>query len=165
MAQTFSFDIVSKIEMHEVLNALNQATKEMSQRFDFKGSKSEITLNQKESEIHVVSDNEMKLRSVLEILQGRLAKRSIPHKALVYGKVEDSFAGTVKQTISIQSGIEIERCKEIVKMIKELKLKVQATIQEAQVRVVGSKKDDLQTVMQMLRDKDLPYHVDFANYR
>ena len=165
MAQAYSFDIVSRVEMHEVLNAVNQATKEMSQRFDFKGSKSEITLNQKEQEIIVVSDNEMKLKSVLEILQGRFAKRSIPPKALVYGKVEESFAGTVTQKIAIQAGIETEKCKEIVKIIKELKLKVQSTIQESQVRVNGAKKDDLQAVMQALREKDLPYHIEFVNYR
>ena len=165
MAQSFSFDIVSKVDLEEVRNAIHHATKEMSQRFDFKGSKSEITLKDKEREIVVVADNDMRLKNVIEILNGRFAKRSVPRKALIFGKVEPTFSGTVTQKIAIQSGIETEKCKDLVKIIKELKLKVQATIQENQVRVSGAKKDDLQEVMRVLKEKDLQFHLEFANYR
>lgn len=165
MAQSFSFDIVSKIDMEEVLNAVNQATREMSQRFDFKDSKSTITLSRKEREITVVGDDDMKRRSLLEILHQRLAKRGVPIKGLVYGAIEQTFSGTVTQKITVQSGLSTDQCKEIVKIIKTLDLKVKATIQESQVRVSGAKKDELQAVMQALRDKDLSYHIGFDNYR
>lgn len=165
MATTYSFDIASKINMEEVLNAVNQATREMSQRFDFKGSKSTIELNQKEREITVVGDDDMKLKGVLQILSLRLAKRDVPLRGLDYGTIEQTFSGTVTQKIKIQSGLNKEQCKEIVKIIKVLKLKVKSTIQDAQVRVSGPKKDDLQSVMEALREKELSYHVEFENYR
>ena len=165
MAQSNSFDIVSKVKMEEVHNAVNQTLKEMSQRFDFKGSKSTLELNQKESTITIVADDDMKLRNIIEILKLRLAKRDVSPKALSFGKPEATFSGTVTQVVTVQSGLSSEQCKEIVKIIKELKLKVQASIQEAQVRVSGVKKDDLQTVIQTLRDKDLPFHIGFDNYR
>lgn len=165
VAQTFSFDIASKVKMEEVHNAVNQTLKELSQRFDFKGSKSEVNLNQKESTITIIADDELKLKNIIEILKLRLAKRDISPKALEFGKVEASFQGTVTQVVKIQSGLSSEQCKEIVKIIKDQKLKVQASIQESQVRVSGAKKDDLQQVMQVLRDKDLPFHIEFANYR
>lgn len=165
MAQTNSFDIVSKVKMEEVHNAVNQTLKEMSQRFDFKGSKSTLELNQKESTITIVADDDMKLRNIIEILKLRLAKREVSPKALSYGKAEATFSGTVTQVVTVQSGLSSEQCKEIVKIIKELKLKVQASIQEAQVRVAGAKKDDLQTVIQTLRERDLPFHIGFDNYR
>lgn len=165
MAQNYSFDIVSKINMEEVLNAVNQATREMSQRFDFKGSKSTITLNRKDREITVVGDDDMKRKNVLEILRVRLAKRDVPLKGLDYGTIENTFSGTVTQKIKVQSGLTTEQCKEIVKIIKPLKLKIKATIQDAQVRISGPKKDDLQTVMETLREKELSYHLEFDNYR
>jgi hypothetical protein len=165
MAQSFSFDIVSKIDMEEVLNAVNQATREMSQRFDFKDSKSSITLNRKEREITVVGDDDMKRRNILEILHVRLSKRSVSLKGLVYGTIEQTFSGTLTQKIKVQSGLSTEQCKEIVKIIKSLDLKVKTTIQDAQVRVTGPKKDELQAVMQRLREEDLSYHVGFDNYR
>lgn len=165
MAQAFSFDVTSKVKMEEVHNAVNQTLKEMSQRFDFKGSKSEVNLNQKESTITIIADDEMKLKNIIEILKLRLAKRDISPKALEFGKVTASFEGTVTQVVKVQSGLSSDQCKEVVKLIKEQKLKVQASIQESQVRVSGAKKDDLQAVMQTLRDKDLPYHIEFANYR
>ncbi|HEX9749837.1 MAG TPA: YajQ family cyclic di-GMP-binding protein [candidate division Zixibacteria bacterium] len=165
MAQDYSFDVVSKIDMEEVLNAVNQATREMSQRFDFKGSKSSIALNRKEREITVVGDDDMRRRNVLEILLGRLAKREVPLKGLVYGDIEATFSGTVTQRIKVQSGLSTEQCKEIVKIIKELKLKVKTSIQDAQVRVAGSKKDDLQSVIEALRGADLSFHLSFDNYR
>ncbi|HWO58142.1 MAG TPA: YajQ family cyclic di-GMP-binding protein [bacterium] len=165
MAQTFSFDITSKVKMDEVHNAVNQTLKELSQRFDFKGTKSEVNLNQKDHTITIVADDELKLKNIIEILKLRLAKREISPKALAFGKVTASFEGTVTQVVTVQSGLSSDQCKEIVKIIKEQKLKVQATIQESQVRVTGAKKDDLQSVIQTLRDKDLPYHIEFANYR
>jgi uncharacterized protein YajQ (UPF0234 family) len=165
MAQSFSFDIVSKIDMEEVLNAVNQATREMSQRFDFKDSKSSVTLNRKEREITVVGDDDMKRRNILEILNVRLSKRGVSLKGLVYGTIEQTFSGTLTQKIKVQSGLSTEQCKEITKIIKSLDLKVKTTIQDAQVRVTGPKKDELQAVMQKLRDEDLSYHVGFDNYR
>jgi len=165
MAQTYSFDIVSKIDLEEVLNAVNQAAREMSQRFDFKDSKSTITLNRKEREITIVADDDMKRRSILEILHVRLAKRGVSLKGLNYGAIEQTFSGTVTQKILVQSGLSTEQCKEIVKIIKTLDLKVKTTIQDAQVRVTGPKKDELQAVMQSLRDKDFSFHIGFDNYR
>jgi len=165
MAQTHSFDIVSKVDLHEVQNAVHQATKEMRQRFDFKGSKSEIELNQKERELSLLSEDEYKLKNVVDILQGRLVKRGVALKALVYGKVEEASGAMVRQKIKIQSGIEKERCKEIVKFIKSLKLKVQSNIQDEQVRVSGAKKDDLQEVIEQLKNKDYDFHMEFVNYR
>jgi cyclic-di-GMP-binding protein len=165
MAQNFSFDIVSKIELHEVANAINQAMKEIAQRFDFRGTKAEITLNQKDRQIVLIAESNIQLQNITDILHARLAKRNVPHKALVYGKIEDAFAGTLRQEIKLQSGIETEKCKEIVKIIKDLKLRVQASIQENQVRVSGAKKDDLQEVMKILKARDLPFHIEFDNFR
>ena len=165
MAQNFSFDIVSKVDLNEVQNAVNQASKEISQRYDFKGSVSEITLNQEENEIGIHSDDEPKLRSVVEILKERLVKRGVSLKALTMGTVEPAAAGTVRQKIDIQSGIESEKCKEIVKFIKDTKIKVQAAIQQGQIRVSGPKKDDLQTIMTKLRGNDFKIHMEFTNYR
>jgi hypothetical protein len=165
MAQTYSFDIASKVDLQEVTNAVNQATKELQQRYDFKGSKSTIELNAKEHELVVHSDDEFKLKSVVDVLQGRLVKRQISLKALNYGKVEPAAGDTVRQKIKIQSGIDTEKCKEIVKLIKGLKLKVQAQIQDQQVRVTGAKKDDLQQVIETLRGGDFDFHMEFVNYR
>jgi len=165
MAQTNSFDIASKVDMQEVLNAVNQATKELRQRYDFKGSKSEITLNQGEREITALGDDDFKLKAVIDILQGRLVKRGVSLKALQYGKVEEAAMGMARQKIKLQSGIDTERCKEIVKFIKTLKLKVQAQIQDQQVRVSGAKKDDLQAVIQALKERDYDFHMEFVNYR
>ena len=165
MADEHSFDIVSKVDLQEVLNAVQQATKEISQRFDFKGSKSSIELNKDKHEITVVSDDEQKLKTVLDILQTKLIKRGISLKALQYGKIEQASEGTVRQLITLQQGIPVEKAKEIVKLIKETKMKVQAEIQKDQVRVKAKKIDDLQTAMKLLREKDLGIHIDFANYR
>lgn len=165
MADEHSFDIVSKVDLQEVLNAVQQATKEISQRFDFKGSKSSIELNKDKHELTVVSDDEQKLKTVLDILQTKLIKRGISLKALQYGKVEQASGGTVRQLITLQQGIPVEKAKEIVKLIKETKMKVQAEIQKDQVRVKAKKIDDLQTAMKLLREKDLGIHIDFANYR
>jgi len=165
MAQTFSFDIASKVDLQEVSNAVNQATKELQQRYDFKGSKSRIELKAQEHELVVSSDDDFKLKSVIDVLQGRLVKRGISLKALVYEKVEPAAGDTVRQRIKIQSGIETEKCKEIVKLIKGLKVKVQAQIQDQQVRVSGAKKDDLQQVIESLRSAAFDFHMEFLNYR
>lgn len=165
MATQFSFDIVSESDLQEVDNAINQASKEILQRYDFKGSKSEITLNKKENVISVHSDDEFKLKSVIDILQNKLIKRNISIKALKYGTVENASGGTVRQEIKLQQGIEKEDAKKIVKMIKDSKLKVQASIQDEQVRVSGKSKDDLQAVMKLLNDSDLPFAFQFTNYR
>ncbi len=161
----FSFDIVSQVNLQEVLNAVNQANKEISTRYDFKGSKSEVTLNQADNEIIVLADDEYKLKSVIDILQGKLVKRGISLKAMTYSKSEAAAGGMVRQKIEIQSGINKDKCKEIVKFIKDSKIKVQAQIQEAQVRVTGRKKDELQEVISLLKEKDFDIDMEFTNYR
>lgn len=163
MAEMHSFDIVSKIDLQEVRNAIDQASKEIGQRFDFKGSKSEIRLEDKD--IVIVSDDEYKLKSVLDILQSKLVKRGVPLKALGYGKIEPAAGGTVRQTLTLQQGIPQEAAKEIVKEIKNSKFKVQAQIQGDQVRVSGKSKDELQSVIQYLKGKDFKINMQFANYR
>lgn len=165
MANQFSFDVISEVDLQEVDNAINQASKEILQRYDFKGSKSDISLNKKDNVINVHSDDEFKLKSVIDILQNKLIKRNISIKALQYGTVEQSSGGTVRQEIKLQQGIEKDDAKKIVKMIKDSKLKVQASIQDEQVRVSGKVKDDLQEVMKILRDSDLSFAFQFTNYR
>ncbi|HET8796655.1 MAG TPA: YajQ family cyclic di-GMP-binding protein [Thermoanaerobaculia bacterium] len=163
MAQEFSFDIVSKTEMQEVANAVQQAQKELAQRFDFKGSKSSIELAGEE--IVLVSDDEGKLRSVKDILETKLVKRGVSLKALDYGKLEDASMGTVRQRTKIVQGIETDKAKAIVKAIKDAKLKVQASIQSDQVRVVGRSKDDLQRAMAIVKGNDYGIPLQFTNYR
>jgi uncharacterized protein YajQ (UPF0234 family) len=163
MAQDFSFDIVSKTEMQEVTNAVQQAQKELAQRFDFKGSKSSIELTAEE--IVLVSDDEGKLRSVKDILETKLVKRGVSLKALEYAALEQAAGGTVRQKAKIVQGIEIEKAKAIVKAIKEAKLKVQASIQSEQVRVTGRAKDDLQKAMTVVKANDYGIPLQFTNYR
>lgn len=163
MAQDFSFDIVSKTEMQEVANAVQQAQKELAQRFDFKGSKSSIELTAEE--IVLVSDDEGKLRSVKDILETKLVKRGVSLKALEYAALEQAAGGTVRQKAKIVQGIEIEKAKAIVKAIKEAKLKVQASIQSDQVRVTGRAKDDLQKAMAVVKANDYGIPLQFTNYR
>src|SRR5437763_5037149 len=163
MPQDFSFDIVSKTEMQEVANAIQQAQKELAQRFDFKGSKSSIELTPEE--IVLVSDDEGKLRSVRDILEGRLVKRHVSLKALDYGKVEDASLGTVRQKAKIVQGIETEKAKAIVRAIKDAKLKVQASIQGDQVRITGRNKDDLQKAIALIKSNDYGIPLQFTNYR
>lgn len=165
MADEHTFDIVSKVDLQEVLNAVQQAMKEISQRFDFKNSKSDIELNKEKHEITLVSDDEMKLTSVIDILQTKLVKRGISLKALDYGKIDAAAGSTVKQVVTLQQGIPIEKSKEIVKLIKETKMKVQAEIQKDQVRVKGKKIDDLQAIMSVIKGKDLDIHIEFINFR
>ncbi len=165
MASENSFDIVSKIEMQEIKNAIEQAMKEVGQRFDFKGSKSEIKLEEKSNEILVSSDDEYKLKSLLDILQSKLVKRGISLKALTYEKIESALGGTVKQNIKLQQGIPSEKAKEVVKVIKETRLKVQSQIQGDQVRVTGKNRDDLQAIIKLLRERDFGIDMQFINYR
>jgi len=163
MAQEFSFDIVSRTDMQEVANAMQQAQKELAQRFDFKGSKSAIELNA--DEIVLISDDEGKLRSVKDIVETKLVKRKVALKALNYAHVEPAAGGTVRQKAKIVQGIESEKAKAIVKAIKDAKLKVQASIQSDQVRVVGRSKDDLQKAMALVREQDYGIPLQFTNYR
>ena len=165
MADEHSFDVVSKVDLQEVSNAVQQALKEMGQRFDFRGSKSNIELDKTKNEILLTSDDEYKLKSVIDMLQSKLIKRQVPLKALSYGKVEPAASNTVKQIITLQQGIPTEKAKEIVKIIKDAKLKVQTEIQKDQLRVRAKKIDDLQAVMKILKEKDLEVHIDFVNYR
>ena len=160
-----SFDIVSKVDLQEVSNAIQQAMKEIGQRYDFKGSKSSIELDKGNNEITIVSDDEYKLKSVTDILESKLIKRKVPIKALTYGTIEAALSGTVKQVVKLQQGIPAEKGKEIAKIIKTAKLKVQAEIQKDQLRVKGKKIDDLQSAISMLKEKDLGIHVEFVNFR
>lgn len=165
MADEHSFDIVSEIDMQEVLNAVDQAMREIGQRFDFKGSKSSLELDKGKGTITVISDDEVKLKSVIDILQSKVVKRSISLKALSYGKIEVAASNTVRQLITLQQGVPTEKAKEIVKMIKDMKIKVTPEIQKDQVRVKGKKLDELQTVIAALKAKDFGIPLQFSNYR
>jgi uncharacterized protein YajQ (UPF0234 family) len=160
-----SFDVVSKIEMPEVLNAVQQAHKEIHQRYDLKDSKSNIELKEKENKILLASSDEFKLRAVIDILQSKLVKRNVPLKGLSYGDIIPSAGSTVKQEVTLQQGIPIEKAREIVKKIKDSKLKVQASIQGDFVRVAGKDRDVLQSVIKLLRDSDFGIDMQFINYR
>jgi len=165
MADEHSFDIVSRVDLQEVSNAVQQAVKEISQRFDFKGSKSSIELNKDKAEIILASDDEYKLKSLTEILKAKLVKRNVSLKSLNFGSMEKAAGDTVRQSVSLQQGIPQERAKEIIKLIKDTKLKVQSEIQKDQVRVRAKKIDDLQSLIQMLKGKDFDFHIEFINYR
>ena len=163
MAKSNSFDVVSKTDLNEVLNAINQVMKEVRTRFDFKGSRSQVELEQ--HSIVLLADDEYKLRSLTEILEQKLVKRGVSLKALSYGKLEDSSGGTVKQVISIQQGIPIEKARDINKFVRNLKLKVQASIQGDTVRISGRDRDALQTVIRELKEEDFGIDMHFTNYR
>ncbi|MCD5412464.1 YajQ family cyclic di-GMP-binding protein [Thermodesulfovibrionales bacterium] len=165
MAEEHSFDIVCKVDMQEVSNAVNQAAKEIGQRFDFKGSKSSVELDKDKGIIALISEDEQKLRSVIDILQSKLIKRKVPLKTLSYGKVEQAAGNTVRQAVALQQGIPQEKGKELVKLIKDIKLKVAVEIQKDQVRVRGKKTDDLQTIIATLKERDLGVHLQFTNFR
>ena len=165
MADQSSFDIVSKVDMQEMKNAVDQTMKEVRQRFDFKGSKTDLTLKEKERELVVISDDEYKLKAVLDILKAKCVKRSVSLKALNYGKVEGALGGTVRQTIAVQSGIAEDKAKAMVKAIKNGKYKVQAQIQGDQVRVQSKSKDELQVVIGFLKQEDFGIDLKFENYR
>jgi uncharacterized protein YajQ (UPF0234 family) len=163
MAKENSFDIVSKTDYAEIDNALNQTTKEVSQRFDFKGSKATVELADKD--LIMSAEDETRLRNMNDILQSKFIKRGISLKALDYQKIEPAAGGTVRQTVKIQQGIPIEKAKEIVKFIKDAKLKVQASIQGETVRVSGKDRDTLQDTIAKLKAKDFGIDMQFDNYR
>jgi len=163
MAKDSSFDIVSVVNMQEVDNAVNQTNKEISQRFDFKNSKSQVTLEGED--IKILADDDYKLRSVIDILQSKLIRRKVSIKNLEYGKVEEASGGMVRQVIKVKQGIDTELAKKIVKDIKNSKLKVQAQIMNDQVRVSGKSRDELQAVITLLREQDYNIDLQFTNYR
>ncbi len=164
MAQQNTFDITSKIDHAEVVNAIQQALKEVQTRFDFKDSKSDIETEGKEA-IVLTSDDDYRLKSLNDILQSKFVKRGVPLKGLTYGKVEQALGGTVRQRITLQQGIPQEKAKEIVKQIKDSKLRVQASIQGDLVRVSGKDRDVLQQVMALLRNHEFGIDMQFGNYR
>jgi uncharacterized protein YajQ (UPF0234 family) len=163
MAKENSFDIVSKTDYAEVTNALNQTEKEISQRFDFKGSKASVELQQKD--LMLAAEDETKLRNMNDILQSKLVKRGISLKALDYQKIEPAAGGTVRQLVKVQQGIPTDKAKEVVKFIKDGKFKVQASIQGETVRVSGKDRDTLQEVISALKGKDFGIDMQFDNYR
>ena len=166
MAATSSFDITSPIDFQEVDNALNQARKEVGQRYDFKGAKAEITLNPTEKTLTLVADDEFKMNALWEIVQTRLVRRGVPIKNFKVPDSEAAAGGTVRRVIAIQEGIPIEAAREIVKFLKDQKLKkVQASIQGDQVRVTSPAKDDLQEAIRHLREHDFGIALHFGNYR
>jgi uncharacterized protein YajQ (UPF0234 family) len=160
-----TFDIVSKIEIPEVINAIHQAEKEILTRFDLKNSKSEIKLLEKDNKIQLMSADEFKLKSVIDVLEQKLVKRKVPLKGLTYGPVEQAAGATVRQEITLQQGIPIEKAREIVKTIKDSKKKVQASIQGDFVRVAGKDRDTLQEIINLLRGHDFGIDMQFTNYR
>ena len=165
MAQENSFDIVSKVDIQEVRNAIDQAFKEVRQRFDLKDSHSEIKLAEGDKEIQLASDGEYHLEAVREILGQKLVKRGVSLKNLTYEKVEEASGKSVRQKINLQQGIPIEKAKEMVKLIKDSKKKVQASIQGDLVRIAGKDRDTLQDVIALLRQTDLGIDMQFTNFR
>ena len=163
MAKDNSFDIVSKVNLEEVSNAVHQTMKEVRQRFDFKGSESDIKLE--ETELVLVSDDEYKLNSLNEILQQKLVKRKVPLKALSYGKIESALGATLRQRVGIQQGIPTEKTKEIVRFIRDTKIKVKSTIQGDSVRVSSRDRDTLQDIIALLKEQDFGIDIQFTNYR
>ena len=166
MATQCSFDITSNVDLQEVDNALNQARKEVAQRYDFKGTKASIDFDTKESKLTLAADDEFKLNALWEIIQTRLVRRNVPVKNLTRGPAIAAANSTVRQEISLQQGIPTEKAKDIVKFLKDAKLKrVQASIQGDQLRVTSPSKDDLQEAMRQLREQDFGVALQFGNYR
>ncbi len=164
MAETYSFDVVSKVNLQEVKNAVDQTQKEIHQRYDLKGTKSDVSL-EAETALVAVSDDEYKMKAVLDILQAKLVKRGVSLKALTYEKMEQALGGTVRQRIGIQQGIPAEKAKAIGKSIRDAKMKVQTQIQDDQMRVSSKNKDDLQAAITHLRAEDFGLDLEFLNYR
>lgn len=164
MAQ-FSFDIVSTIDLQEIDNAVNQAKKELLNRYDFKGSKSTIELNKTDKLIKIVADDDLKLRNLQDILKTRVAGRKISVKALKFEEPEEAFEGTLKQVVNLVNGIPQDKAKDIVRKVKDQKLKVQIAIQGEELRVTAKSKDELQAVIQYLREVDVEIPLQFTNYR
>ena len=160
-----SFDVVSKIELPEVSNSIQQAMKEIIQRYDLKDSKSSIELNEKDHKLVLASQDEFKLKAVTEVLSLKLVKRNVSLKGLTYGTIQSAAGSSVRQEVTLQNGIPIEKAREIVKLIKESKKKVQVSIQADVVRVSGKDRDSLQEVIQLLRGRDFGIDMTFTNYR
>ena len=160
-----SFDIVSEINWQEIDNAINQTRKEIFTRYDFKGSKSSIDINQKDKILTILADDDFKLRAVVDILQNKFVKRNVPLKALKFKPAEEAHMGMLRQIVEVQQGISKDNSRKIVKMIKDSKIKVQAAIQDEQVRVSSKSKDDLQSVISLIKNAELDFAVQFVNYR
>ena len=158
-----SFDVVSRVDMQEIDNAVNQTRKEVSQRYDFKGTDTEVALEG--SEICIVSADDFKVKAVVDGLQSKMVRRQVPVKALTYGKVEPAAAGRARQTVTVQQGIATEKARHIVKLVKDSKLKVQVQIQADQLRVSGKNRDDLQRAIQLLKQQELDVALQFVNFR
>lgn len=160
-----SFDVVCETDMQEMDNAVNQVIKEITTRYDFKGSKASIELNKEQGVITVIGDDDYKLNTVIEILRGKLVRRNLDPKCLDYGTVEDASGGTRRQHITVKQGVSTELAKDIVKRIRQEKMKVQAAIQGEQVRVSGKKRDDLQAVIALIKAMDADRPLSFTNFR
>ncbi len=158
-----SFDVVSRVDVQEVENAINQTRKEVGQRYDFKDSPTEIVWDRKT--ITIVSANDFKVKAVVDVLQSKLARRGVSLKALKYGPIEAASGGRARQAIELQQGIDPEQARKIVKLLKDSKLKIQAQIQDDQVRVSGQKKDDLQAAIRILREHEFSIPLQFVNFR
>ncbi len=163
MAKENTFDIVSRVDLQEVRNAVDQSIRELRTRFDFKGSRSDIIYDGEE--IILVGDDEFKLKNVIDILETKMVKREINLKALRYGKIEPAAKDTVRQKVSLVQGLDKDRAKVITKLVKDSKLKVQVAIQGDQVRISGKNRDDLQAIMQIIKDHDFDIPLQFVNYR
>ena len=160
-----TFDIVSQVDLEEVLNAVEQASKEVANRFDLKGSGSIIEMDRKEHKLVIVSVDDYKLKAVYDVLEQKLVRRKVPLKGLTPGAIKPAAGSSVRQEIAIQNGIPIEKCREIVKKIKQSKMKVQASIQEDLVRVSGKSRDALQEVIALIKGEDFGINIEFTNYR
>jgi len=158
-----SFDVVSQVDMQEVDNAVNQARKEIGQRYDFKGAAAEIALEK--NEIRINAPDEFKAKAVVDVLQSKLVRRQVPVKALAYGSIEPAAGGRCRQVLTVQQGIAAEKARQIVKIVKDAKMKVQVQIQGDQVRISGKLRDDLQRAIQLLRQQDLDIALQFVNFR
>jgi uncharacterized protein YajQ (UPF0234 family) len=165
MGVNFSFDIVSEVDLQEVDNAVNQAKKEMAQRYDFKASKSSLDFNRTQKIITIISDDDFKLRAIKDILATKMAKRAVSLKSLVFKEPEKSFEGTLRVAVDIVTGIDKEKAKDLVRIIKDLNLKVATQIEGEKLRVSSVKKDELQAVIAHLRSIDFPLYLSFCNYR
>ncbi|GHT40497.1 YajQ family cyclic di-GMP-binding protein [Endomicrobiia bacterium] len=165
MADKFSFDIVSEVNMMEVDNAVNQAQKELANRFDFKGSKSAIELNKNDKKITLVADDDYKMKALKDILEGRFAKRGVSIKSLNYKAQENAFEGYIRQTAEIVLGLPLDKAKELAKLIRDSKIKVQTRIDGAKVKIISPKKDDLQQVIAYLKEVPFSLPLQFTNYR
>ncbi len=163
MAKDATFDLVSKVDMQEVDNAVNQTKKEITQRFDFRGSKAEVTAEG--DDVKILAEDDFRLKSIIDVLQTKLIKRGISIKNLDYGKIEDASGGMVRQVIKIKQGIDTDLAKKITKDIKATKIKVQTQIMDDQIRVSGKNRDDLQEIIAFIREQDYDIDLQFTNYR